>query len=147
MKIALDKVVIKELNEVHLLSCFSLFHSLRPHLNYADFIEIFAHSKARDEYTLVGAYEKDICIGLIGFRILFDMVRGKHVYIDDLVVEEGKRSAGIGPLLLDYATQYAKENGCSQLRLCTGCQNTDAQRFYEREGWKPIAIAYTLSSN
>ncbi len=78
----------------------------------------------------------------MGYRILFDFVHDKHLYIDDLVVASSLRSQGFGKQLLDFAEVEARRLGCRGLRLCTGVENEGGKRFYERSGWAPRALAY-----
>lgn len=77
----------------------------------------------------------------MGYRVLWDFVRGKHLYIDDLVSKE--KSKGHGKRLLDYAEEKARELNCSGgLRLCAVLENKDGIRFYEKNGWKARAYAF-----
>lgn len=61
----------------------------------------------------------------------------KTLFIDDLCVDEAARGQHIGQQLLDFARQYAKEQGCYNLTLHVWNDNQGALRFYEREGFKP----------
>jgi len=59
-------------------------------------------------------------VAVMGYRFLSDFVRGKHVYVDDLVSTESARSKGLGAELLKFAEDVAARSGCKSLRLCTG---------------------------
>ena len=59
---------------------------------------------------------------------------GKRCWLQDLVVSSSRRSGGIGALLLDAATEWALERGCTHLELSSGAGRKDAHRFYLREG-------------
>ena len=80
--------------------------------------------------------------GYMGGRIITDFVHGRHLYIDDLVVDREARSRGTGSLLLKEAEAWAGREGCRGLRLCTGVENEGAKRFYAREGWTARALAF-----
>ena len=108
-------------------------------------MSLYESAKEKDGYTLIGAYDGDSCVGVMGYRILYDFVHGKHLYVDDLVVTAAKRSSGIGAELLKFAETIAKEHACKGLRLCTGVENERGRRFYERLGWSPRALAYKKS--
>ena len=58
-------------------------------------------------------------------------------WIDQLYVLPGFESRGIGSLLLSVVHQSAKR----PTRLFTFQQNTGARRFYERHGYKVIALS------
>lgn len=130
------------LEETQVRGIFPLFKQLREHLNEAEFWRIYQAAKKEGGYALWGAFEGEACMGLLGVRILTDFVHGRHLYIDDLVVAEAARSKGIGAFLLAEARRLAGEQGCSQIRLCTGIQNERGKAFYERNGLSLRAVAY-----
>jgi GNAT superfamily N-acetyltransferase len=59
---------------------------------------------------------------------------GRRVWVEDLAVDPGHRSRGIGKALLDAAKDWARDHGASHLELDSGMARKDAHRFYEREG-------------
>jgi GNAT superfamily N-acetyltransferase len=59
---------------------------------------------------------------------------GPRCWLQDLVVSKDARSRGIGKLLLDAATEWAREHGCTHVQLSSGLGRVDAHRFYRREG-------------
>ena len=124
---------------------YPVIRELRPNLTFADYTSLVAEAKARNEYELVAMFDSDKCVAAMGFRILYDFVHYKHLYIDDLVVTESCRSKGVGAELLKFAEQVAQERNCHGLRLCTGIDRKDSQRFYERNNWNARAIAYKKS--
>lgn len=121
---------------------YPVIRELRPHLTFEDFVTLHAQTKARDEYQLVGLLQNNQYMAVMGYRILFDFVHGKHLYIDDLVVNASVGSQGIGKQCLDFAESEAKCLSCKTLRLCTGTDNQKGMQFYEKNSWKPRAIAY-----
>jgi GNAT superfamily N-acetyltransferase len=68
---------------------------------------------------------------------------GLRCWIEDLVVNPGWRSLGIGGRLLDAALEWARERGATHLELDTGLARTDAQRFYQRRD--PDTVGYSYS--
>lgn len=134
--------MIRLISENELASVFQLMRELRPHLTEKSFTEIYHAAQKADGYALYGYYQNSVCVGLMGVRYLHDYVHGFHLYIDDLVTSEKVRSQGVGSQLLKFAENLARESKCSGLRLCTGVDNKDGMRFYEREGWSQRAVVY-----
>ena len=58
--------------------------------------------------------------------------------IAGLVVDENRRGAGIGPLLLAAAEGWARNRGCRAIRVRSNVVRERAHRFYEREGYGRI---------
>lgn len=59
---------------------------------------------------------------------------GRRCWVEDLAVDPGLRSGGIGKALLGAALAWAADNGASHLELDSADARTDAHRFYVREG-------------
>ncbi|MDZ4663078.1 MAG: GNAT family N-acetyltransferase [Pseudomonadota bacterium] len=123
--------------------CFPIIKELRPHLNINDYFSIYEQSHKSDGYEIIATEVDGKVLAVMGYRILFDYVRGKHMYVDDLVSTENSRSRGLGAELLNYAESMAKELNCSGLRLCTGIENEGGIKFYEKNGWTKRAFAYS----
>lgn len=130
-------------NKIDQERCYPLMKELRPHLTYEDYFLIYDDSHKADGYQIVAIEENNQILAIMGYRFLSDYVRGKHVYIDDLVTKENIRSKGLGAELLKFAEDVAYKNGCKSLRLCTGIENERGVKFYEKNGWTKRAFAYT----
>ena len=133
--------VVKNKNDLE--RCYPVMKELRPHLSFEDYIAIYNDSHATDGYEIVALEDQGQILALMGYRFLSDFVRGKHVYIDDLVSTEKARSRGLGAELLNFAEEIAQNSRCKSLRLCTGIENERGIKFYERNGWTKRAYAYT----
>ncbi len=130
-------------NKSELERCFPIMKELRPHLNLEDYISIYEEAHQKDGYEILALEQDKNVLAVMGYRYLTDFVRGKHLYIDDLVSSEAFRSKGLGAELLKIAEDIAKKNQCKSLRLCTGLENARGIQFYERNGWTQRAYAYT----
>jgi GNAT superfamily N-acetyltransferase len=64
--------------------------------------------------------------------------RHSGLYIEAIAVAPDARGKGIGTLLLNTVTEYAREKGYSHLTLEVVNTNPDARRLYEREGFKVV---------
>ncbi len=73
--------------------------------------------------------------GMSLFFPSFSTWRGRPgAYIQDIVVGEDFRGAGIGVALLRATAAHVRENGGAYLRLSVDAKNVSAQHFYERMG-------------
>jgi len=122
--------------------CYPVMKELRPQLSYEDYLSIYEDSHKADGYEIVAIEDNDQILALMGYRFLSDYVRGRHLYIDDLVTTQKIRSQGLGAELLKLAEFIAKKNGCASLRLCTGIENERGVTFYERNGWRKRSFAF-----
>lgn len=122
---------------------FEVMKILRPHVSLESFLTIYKSAHEQDGYEVVGYINEDEVVAVMGYRILYDLVRGKHIYVDDLITMDQFRSKGIGQKFLTYAEEIAKKNHCSVVRLCTGIENLGGIQFYERQGYQKKAFAYS----
>jgi ribosomal protein S18 acetylase RimI-like enzyme len=139
----MDKKIFQIESESDLQRAFVCLRDLRPHLSDLELTEIYRMACERDSYGFVVMELQGEVVALLGYRILYDFIRGKHLYIDDLITVEKHRSRGFGADLLKYAEGLARGLDCKSLRLCTGIENEAAIRFYERNGWRKKAYAFT----
>ncbi len=125
-----------------LLKTFDVMKELRPHLSFNDY-RTSLYKMEREGYELWGHYSHQQLDALMGIRTYCDLVRGFHLYIDDLVVASHARSKGIGASLLKFAEDIAVKREIKVLRLCTGLENIAGIKFYQREGWQERAYAFS----
>jgi len=130
-------------NAVDLERSFPVMKELRPHLSFIEYKEIYQQAHLSNGYQIVAVEDGDQIIAVMGYRFISDFVRGKHLYIDDLVSTESARSKGLGSELLKFAENIAQISHCQVLRLCTGIENEGGVKFYDRNGWTKRAFAYT----
>lgn len=58
----------------------------------------------------------------------------EFLYMDCLFVREGCRGMGVGAALLATLVEFAREQGYAEVQWQTPDWNTEAERFYRREG-------------
>jgi GNAT superfamily N-acetyltransferase len=130
-------------NDAQLRDAFALMTELRPHLaGGATFAEQIGRQRQAG-YRLLGEWQQDVLVGLVGFRLLENLLYGRFIYVDDLVVAASERKRGIGASLLDAVRQEAARQGCGYLVLDTGLHMPLAQRFYFREGLLATGMHFT----
>jgi len=81
------------------------------------------------------AVEGEAIAGVAVYRLYENTFAGRQLYVDDLVTDEAKRSAGVGRALLGYLEGKARALDVDHLALDSGTQRTLAHKFYFREGF------------
>ena len=83
-------------------------------------------------------------LGLASVYVDLPSIRfGQRCWLEDLVVASASRSQGIGRQLLDAATEWARERGCTHLELDSGNARKDAHRFYLAQGMAQDGLVFT----
>ncbi|HKW39598.1 MAG TPA: GNAT family N-acetyltransferase [Burkholderiales bacterium] len=80
------------------------------------------------------AVEGPVVTGVAVYRVYENTFQGRQLYVDDLVTDEKRRSAGVGRALLSHLEQKARATGLDNLALDSGTQRQQAHKFYFREG-------------
>lgn len=124
-------------------ACLPLMRELRPHLSDGvDFAARLARMRA-DHYRLLAGVDAGRAVALAGYRFQENLIYGRFMYVDDLVVASTRRGDRWGARLLQALDGIAREAGCAQLVLDTGLSNSLAQRFYFRQGLLTSAIRFS----
>ena len=127
-------------------SCFSVMKELRPHIGASEFLPRVKTLQAATGLQLAYLNEDEAIKAVAGFRISeWLAVDGKYLEIEDLVSVADERSKGHGGALFDWLVEYAKENGCTHLRLVSNVVRADAHRFYERKGMTHVAHYFSMN--
>ena len=96
----------------------------------------------RDADVLL-ALDDERIVGLASvYADILSIRYGPRCWLQDLVVTASHRSRGIGAQLVDAATEWARERGCTHLELSSGEGRKDAHRFYL---WQGMARSYNFT--
>lgn len=138
----MDRVEIARTKE-QIEACFPVMVQLRPHLDIQDFVSRVS-LQVSSGYQLAFVRPDDKVVAVAGFRISENLAWGRFLYVDDLVTDEVRRSAGYGKQLLAWLCEEAKANACEQLHLDSGMQREDAHRFYKREKMEVTGFHFAI---
>lgn len=125
-------------------SCFALMRQLRPHLATAEEFAVRWVRQHEQGYRLVALWGEARPLALAGYRVTENLIHGRFLYVDDLVVEADRRGDGFGARLIAWLTSEARRSGCAKLVLDTGLDNALAHRFYFRQGLLAKALRFNL---
>lgn len=127
------KLDIRPVKDGELEAAWRVLIELRTHLSREDFDRALAQQREAHGYELVGAFEDDNLVGVLGLREVHTFARGKHLHVDDLVVSANARGQGTGKRLIEHAEQLARSRGMRQVFLDS---RAGAMGFYERRGYR-----------
>ena len=83
-----------------------------------------------------------------GYGNLYDVERGRHGWLGNVIVHPDYRRHGIGAFLIETMGTIAREKyGAEELRLVCHNTNTKAMLLYGRMGFKPFDMQQTTDYN
>lgn len=132
--------LMKELHEPHVKGRPDLYTELEHPYSREEFEKIVSDP----EIIAILAEEKSVVIGLcIGtLRKKSGMVEMKTMYIEDLIVDRNFRGKGIASQLYEEMEERGRNTGAKRLDLMVWEFNSDAKRFYEKQGMRPQRYIY-----
>jgi ribosomal protein S18 acetylase RimI-like enzyme len=139
-----DPVLRHAETEQELRACFPVMRELRPQLaNEQDLLERVQRMRGQG-YRLLAAWHGGQALALAGYRPQENLVYGRFLYVDDLVVAQADRGKRLGARLLQHLRTVAHDAGCRELVLDTALSNALGQRFYFRQGLLTRAIRFSV---
>ncbi|PCI55998.1 MAG: hypothetical protein COB36_04175 [Alphaproteobacteria bacterium] len=100
---------------------------------------------SRLDLAIQGGYRQyfivknDEIVGLIGFRILNDLLRPRRLLIDDLVIDKQYRKQGLSTKALDFAFEIARVENCQRVDLEAALSNDAAINTYKKYDFDSVA--------
>ncbi|MFP6848984.1 MAG: GNAT family N-acetyltransferase [Pseudomonas sp.] len=124
---------------------FDLMRVLRPHMSEPAAYVAQLLRQVEQGYRLLALCKAQQLVGLAGYRELENLLYGRFIYVDDLVVSPTLQRSGLGAQLLSAVRAQAVQRGCDHLVLDTGLHMPLAQRFYFRQGLLARGMHFTQS--
>jgi GNAT superfamily N-acetyltransferase len=95
----------------------------------------FKHAVHDRDADVLLAVEGERVVGLASvYADILSIRYGPRCWLQDLVVTSSHRGRGVGAKLLETASEWARERGCTHLELSSGDARKDAHRFYRAQG-------------
>jgi len=100
-----------------------------------------------DSYKCFGLYKEDILIGLVGCWISFRLYTGKHLELDNVIINNKIQSKGYGKIFFGFIENWAKKNSYDAIGLNTYVENNRSHKFYFNHGYKILGFNFQKQLN
>jgi ribosomal protein S18 acetylase RimI-like enzyme len=99
--------------------------------------KVFKEMSKVPGYSLLVAEEDGEVVGTTVLSILPGFAHGTNPFavIEYVVVDEKKRSKGVGKILMEHCRKLAKEAGCYKIMLTSDKRRERAHKFYRSLGF------------
>lgn len=153
-EIALDndsKINIRQANEDDLGAILALHRQLgdkaEQSLNLKEANEMFAKFSQYPYYKVFIAEIQGQTVGTFALLIMNNIAHkgAPSGVIEDVVVSQDHRSKGIGKIMMNFAMEQCRKQGCYKVALSSNSKRIDAHRFYESLGF--VKHGYSFSMN
>ena len=110
--------------------------SVPPDYTPQRFAAAFRWAVDQENADVLLAFEGDAAVGLASvYADIQSLGFGPKCWLQDMVVDNERRSEGIGALLMEAAETWARSHGLTHIELSSASGRVDAHRFYERQGF------------
>jgi GNAT superfamily N-acetyltransferase len=100
---------------------------------------------ARADQRFIVAEAEGRLLGWVHVELAEHVDSGTSAEIGGLVVDRSHRRQGIGAALMAEAEAWARQQGCSLVRLRSTSTRTPAHRFYEGLGYLRVKTQYSFA--
>ena len=139
-----DSRIAAATSDAEILACFPVMRQLRPQLADAQSFLAQVRRQEAQGYRLTAIWRGDSVVACAGWRSTENLIRGRFLYVDDLVTDAGARSTGLGDQLFDALVAEARAQSCRAFILDSGVTNGAAHRFYFRKRMVASALHFSL---
>ncbi len=106
-------------------------------IDYSIFTQKYKTILKDNNFYGIVAIEDNKVVGVLISRVINRLAKKKNIlFIDDLIVNGKYRNKGIGKLLIQDASTYAKSKDCGALELTSMIENVNAHKFYANNGFE-----------
>jgi hypothetical protein len=124
---------IKEIQtREQIASTYDVLKQIYEELNQETYVEDIQNMMQRG-YKMAAVFEKETCIGVIGFRIIRKLQFGKALEIEDFMIDRNKRGIGVGKMLIRFVEWQAMEFDCKNIIGNLQTKRQESQKIFSRE--------------
>lgn len=125
---------IKEIqNREEIFETLKVLIQIYDDLNSDTYVEDILNMMQRG-YKMAGVFEgEDVCIGVVGIRIIRKLHYGKAVEIEDFMIDRKKRGIGVGKMLMRWVEWQAANFGCHNIVGVLETKRLESQKIFARE--------------
>lgn len=138
-----DRLVIREArSDADYHKAYPVVRQLLPDLDMQVYATRVFVARATGYRLYVAELGGEI-VGVIGIVPNYNLHDGFALYIEHVIVDDAHRGQGYGSKLISFAEKRAKEEGCKIVELDSDFEFADAQRLYEKSGYKRYGYCYS----
>jgi GNAT superfamily N-acetyltransferase len=109
-----------------------------------DYVRAFAEVMAHPDNELVVVTLGSEIVGTLQLTFIPGLGIRRRALVESVRVREDVRNLRIGTQLMEWVFDRARARNCSLVQLTTNAARKDAQRFYQRLGFKPTHVGMKL---
>lgn len=132
---AKDKIVIRIIPSTEIFSIIPLMQKLGNYKVSETLLKERLQEMAQQNYECLGVFDAEKLIGICGLWFQTRHYAGKSVEMDHVIIDDAYRSHGIGKMMVEYISDYAKKKSCNWIELNSYVHNFPSHKFFYNQGF------------
>ncbi len=137
-----EQLFYKKLGSSNINDMMFLIKQLNPNREIEVLNKRLEQMLNQKSYYCFGLYNNDILIGVIGCWKSFRLYTGKHLELDNVVINNKLQSKGYGKLFFDFIENWAMKNEYDAIGLNTYVANDKSHKFYFNQRYKILGFNF-----
>lgn len=130
-----SKISIKIIPSSGIFSIIPLLRKLGNDTVSEALIKERLQEMTQQNYECLGIYDEEKLIGTCGLWFQTRHYAGKSMEMDHVIIDDTYRSNGIGKMLIEYVSDYAKKKSCNWVELNSYVHNFPSHKFFYSQGF------------
>jgi GNAT superfamily N-acetyltransferase len=132
----------KHLTIEHSAEIAWLGRQLNPDLSIEQLTEYITKMFEFKNYHCFGLYLNGQLLGITSGWETVRFYSGKQLEVDNVIIDAGYQSGGLGAQFFEFIETWAKENNYKTIELNTYVQNSRSHKFYFKLGYSILGFHF-----
>lgn len=129
------KITIKSIPSSEIFSIIPLLQKLGNYKVSEALIKERLQEMTQQNYECLGIFDTEKLIGTCGLWFQTRHYAGRSLEMDHVIIDDAYRGYGIGKLLVEFVSDYAKKKFCNWIELNSYVHNFPSHKFFYNQGF------------
>lgn len=130
-----NKITIRIIPAVEIFNIIPLMQILGNFSVSEELLKERLQEMVQQNYECLGVFDAETLIGVCGLWFQTRHYAGKSVEMDHVIIDDAYRSHGIGKMLVEFVSDYAKKKSCNWVELNSYVHNFPSHKFFYNQGF------------
>ncbi len=131
----------------HIDQVLSLLKQLNPEMSGHTITSRLKKMIDLASYTCFGLFDQHQLIGISSAWSTVRIYCGKHIELDNVIIDSNIQSKGYGQYFIDAIKEWALANQYESIGLNTYVQNSRSHKFYYNQGFQVVGFHFEHALN
>ena len=130
-----NKILIRIISDSEVFSIIPLLQKLGNYKVSEKLLKDRLQEMTQQNYECLGIFDEEKLIGTCGLWFQTRHYAGRRLEMDHVIIDDAYRSHGIGKMMVEYISDYAKKKSCNWIELNSYVHNFPSHKFFYNQGF------------